>query len=154
MNAWIKTLALTTVIALAGSGCSTQNSGVTYTSDQTRSAQELAFGTITGVREVTIQDKETGLGVAGGGIVGGVAGSTLGSGSGSKLGTLGGALAGAALGHMTEKKMRQDAGLELEIKKDNGQTISTVQSADVLFEVGERVRILTASDGTIRVTKE
>lgn len=154
MKLWIRCVALLAALSLGITGCSTPSSGVTYTSDQARNPQIVEYGTVSGVREVTIQDEETGLGAAGGGIAGGVAGSTIGSGKGSKLGALGGALAGAAIGHLAEKKMRTDAGLEIEVKKDNGQIISVVQSADVLFEVGERVRILTAADGTVRVTKD
>lgn len=153
MKQWMKTMALLAALGVLTSGCTTRSSGVTYTSDEARRVQYVAYGTVTGVREVTIQDEESGLGVAGGGIAGGVAGSTIGGGSGSTLGTLGGALAGAALGHIAEKQMRTDAGLEIEVRQENGQIISVVQSADVLFEVGERVRILTAADGTIRITK-
>ncbi|MFC1468068.1 glycine zipper 2TM domain-containing protein [Verrucomicrobiota bacterium] len=154
MKLWMKTLTLLTVLAMITTGCATRSSGVTYTTEQARTAQQVAYGTVTGVREVTIQDAETGLGGAAGGVAGGVAGSTIGEGKGSTLGAVAGALAGAAIGHMAEKKMRTDAGLEIEVKKENGQIISVVQTADVMFEVGERVRILTGDDGTIRVTKD
>ena len=37
--------------------------------------------------------------------------------------------------------------------KDSGQTIVVVQEADVMIAPGDRVRIITAGDGTTRVSK-
>ncbi len=47
---------------------------------------------------------------------------------------------------------KKDA-LEIIVEKDNGHTIVVVQEADVLFNPGDRVRIITGSDGTTRVSK-
>ena len=154
MKATITTLAISLTISLIATSCTTQSSGVTYTSGQTRATGTVEYGTVNRVSEVTIQDKESGAGAVGGGIAGGVLGSTIGSGGGSKIASVAGALIGAAAGNKAEKKMRTNAGLELEIKKDDGKIISVVQEADILFAVGDRVRILTAADKTVRVTKE
>jgi outer membrane lipoprotein SlyB len=44
-------------------------------------------------------------------------------------------------------------GLEITVKLDNGDVLAVVQENDVLFAVGDRVRVLTGRDGTTRVEK-
>jgi outer membrane lipoprotein SlyB len=82
-----------------------------------------------------------------------VAGSTIGEGKGSTLAALGGALAGALIGSAGEEKFTRKDGLEITVKLDNGNEVAVVQEADVPFQVGDRVRVLTNSDGTTRVEK-
>ena len=45
----------------------------------------------------------------------------------------------------------QRKALEITVKLDSGQTLAIVQEADETFNVGDRIRVLTASDGTKRV---
>ena len=134
-------------------GCASSRSGQVYSRDHARQAQTVENGTIESVKEVQIEGTKTPIGSAAGGIAGGVIGSTVGGGSGKKIATVVGALAGAAAGALAEEGITRKPGLEIVVNKDSGQTIVVVQEADVIFAAGDRVRIITASDGTTRVSK-
>lgn len=141
-----------TIISLA-TGCASSKSGEVYSRDQARQAMTVRLGTIEFVKEVQVEGSKSGLGAAAGGIAGGVAGSTIGGGKGSTLAALGGAAIGALAGHVAEEKMTKFNGLEITVKLDDGDVLAVVQEADVMFVVGDRVRVLTGRDGTTRVEK-
>jgi outer membrane lipoprotein SlyB len=134
-------------------GCASSRSGQVYSRDHARQVQTVENGTIESVKEVQIEGTKTPIGTAAGGVAGGVLGSTVGGGSGKTVATVIGALAGAAAGAMAEEGITRKPGLEIIVNKDSGQTIVVVQEADVIFAAGDRVRIITASDGTTRVSK-
>ncbi|MBU0465032.1 MAG: glycine zipper 2TM domain-containing protein [Proteobacteria bacterium] len=142
-----------TIIAVYLTGCASSRSGQVYSRDHARQAQNVENGTVESVKEVVIEGTKTPIGTAAGGVAGGVLGSTVGGGSGRKIATVIGALAGAAAGTMAEEGITRKPGLEIIVKKDNGQTIVVVQEADVIISAGDRVRIITAADGTTRVSK-
>jgi outer membrane lipoprotein SlyB len=62
---------------------------------------------------------------------------------------VGGAVAGGAV----EEEVTKKDGLEIIVRLDGGKVVSVVQEADVPFQAGENVRILTGPDGTARVSK-
>ena len=134
-------------------GCATSKSGSVYTRDQAQQGQTVQLGTVEFVKAVQIEGSKSGVGAIGGGLAGGLIGSTIGGGDGSTLAAVGGALAGAFVGSKVEEKSTQLDGLEITVKLDSGKAIAVVQEADVLFVVGERVRVLISRDGTTRVTK-
>jgi outer membrane lipoprotein SlyB len=144
-------LAFLTAAALV-SGCASSNSGDVYSRDQARTAQTVQMGTVQAVRSVQIEGTKSGIGTIGGGVAGGVLGSTIGGGKGSVLAAVGGAALGAVGGAVAEEKLTKKAGLEITVKLDSGSTIAVVQEADVMFSVGERVRVLTGG-GTTRVVR-
>lgn len=135
------------------SGCASSNSGEVYSRDQARQAQTLEYATVVSVKNVTIEGTKTVFGTSVGGVAGGVLGSTVGSGTGRTVATVIGALAGAAMGTAAEEGATRKPGLEIVVKKDNGSTIVVVQEADVMIAPGDRVKIITAGDGTTRVSK-
>ena len=135
------------------SGCASSNSGEVYSRDQARKAQTLEYATVVSVKNVTIEGTKTALGTSAGGVAGGVLGSTVGSGTGRTVATVVGALAGAAMGTAAEEGVTRKPGLEIVVNKDNGSTIVVVQEADVMMAPGDRVKIITAGDGTTRVSK-
>ena len=57
---------------------------------------------------------------------------------------------GAAAGKAAGDKLNQVDGVELEIKKENGESIVVVQKANPTFVPGARVR-MTQGNGTINV---
>ncbi len=134
-------------------GCVSSSSGEVYSRGQARQAQTVQMGTVESVRPVQIEGTKSGLGAVGGGVAGGFAGSTIGGGSGSTLAAVGGALAGAAVGALAEEKLTHANGIEITVKLDSGSLLSVVQEDDVMFYVGDRVRVLTSSGGTTRVTR-
>jgi outer membrane lipoprotein SlyB len=141
------------VITALLAGCVSSQSGEVYSRSQAQQAQSVQMGTVEFVKQVKVEGTKSGIGAVVGGIAGGVAGSTIGGGDGQKLATLGGALGGAAAGALAEEKLTDYDGLEITVKLDSGSAIVVVQKADVLFFVGERVRVITATDGAVRVTK-
>ena len=152
----MKTTALVLFAAIISSyilGCASSRSSQVYSRDHARRAQAVELGTVESVKEVLIEGTKTPVGTAAGGVAGGVLGSQVGSGSGRTVATVLGALAGAAAGTAAEEEITKKQGLEIVVKKDNGQVIVVVQEADVLILPGDRVRIITADDGTTRVSK-
>ncbi|MFV0421109.1 hypothetical protein [Oleidesulfovibrio sp.] len=140
------TLLLVSMLA----GCASQ-SGSVYSTKQTRVSHRVEYGTVTDVRQVKIEGEQSGLGVLGGAVIGGVIGSTMGASTGRTLAILGGSVAGAAAGAAGEQAMKNKDGVELTVRLDNGSVVSIVQEADEFFATGERVRVLTANDGSARV---
>lgn len=144
---------LVLVSAIYVSGCVSSRSGIIVSRKHARQAQFVENGTVESVKEVMIEGTKTPVGTAVGGVVGGVLGNQVGSGSGKTVATVLGALAGAAAGTAAEEGLTRKKGLEIVVRKDNGQIIAVVQEADILFAPGDRVRIITANDGTTRVSK-
>lgn len=135
------------------SGCASSKSGEVYSRDQARRTQTVQMGTVQFVKNIQIEGTKSGVGTVGGGVAGGVVGSTIGGGKGSILAAVGGAALGAVGGAVAEEKLTKKNGLEITVKLDSGSTIAVVQEADVMYSVGERVRVLTGSDGTTRVVR-
>ncbi|MGL4249193.1 MAG: glycine zipper 2TM domain-containing protein [Aeromonas sp.] len=144
----IALLAATTVTGCANSDV---YSGDVYTKDRAKQVQSVSYGTIMSTRPVKIQaDENSLLGTIGGAVVGGLLGSTIGGGTGRNIAAAGGAIAGAAAGKAAGDKLNQVDGVELEIKKENGEAIVVVQKASPTFVPGARVR-MTQGNGSINV---
>lgn len=152
-----------TAAMLAMAGCASSSSNV-YTYEQIMQAQTVDTGTVESVKSVIIQASHPPVaGAAIGGITGGVIGSAIGQGHGHgyrhgpdpgrDVATIVGALAGAAIGAAIEHEAGTKNGLEIVVNLDSGRTIVVVQEADVPMFPGDRVRVLTAPDGTTRVSK-
>ncbi len=140
------------VVGVLIAGCASSNSSDVYSRDQVRRTQTVQLGTVQAVRSVRIEGTKSGVGTVAGAVAGGVAGSTIGAGTGRTLAALGGAALGAVGGTVAEEQITKKTGLEITVKLDGGSTIAVVQEADVMFSVGERIRVLT-SGGITRVTK-
>jgi outer membrane lipoprotein SlyB len=138
------------IMALVGCQTTSQG-GRTVTRDQAQRPLTVYSGTVLRVADVQIQGRETGAGAVGGAVVGGIVGSTIGSGRGRTLATTGGALAGAAGGSAIEQRRATRPGLEIEVELDDGRIMAIVQEKDDEFFVGDRVRLISAPDGTFRV---
>ncbi|MFC5706061.1 outer membrane lipoprotein [Aeromonas eucrenophila] len=151
----LKRITLVTLLAAttAITGCANSDvySGDVYTKDRAKQVQTVSYGTIVSTRAVKIQGEDNAiLGTIGGAVVGGLLGSTIGGGTGSDIAAAGGAIAGAAAGKAAGDKLNQVDGVELEIKKENGEAIVVVQKASPTFVPGARVR-MTQGNGSINV---
>ncbi len=134
-------------------GCtSTSQGSKTYTRTQAQSALSVYYGTVLNVADVKIQTETKGVvgGIAGA-VLGGVVGSTIGGGSGRTVATTVGALGGAAAGSKIEEKTKIKPGVELEVELDDGRIRVIVQEKDDEYAVGDRIRVVEAPDGTLRV---
>lgn len=140
--------------SLIMAGCTASPySGNVYTGSQAKTAQSVKFGTVVSTRPVEISGGggAISVGSVGGAVLGGFAGNTVGGGSGRLLATAGGAILGGLAGSAVEKGVSKDHGVEIVVKLDSGETIAVVQSADMYFSPGQKVR-LVGSGNNIRVT--
>lgn len=142
------------VVALTGvmlAGCSNTStlSGDTYSAREAKQVQSVSYGTLVSVRPVRIQggDENNVIGAIGGAVLGGFLGNTIGGGTGRSLATAGGAVLGGVAGQGVQGAMNTTDGVELEIRKDDGNTIIVVQKqAASRYSVGQRV--VMASNGS------
>lgn len=136
-------------LTLAGCANTSTLSGDVYSASQAKQVQSVSYGTITHVRQVQIQAGEGDniLGSIGGAVLGGFLGNTIGGGTGRSLATAAGAVAGGVAGNSIEGAINKTQGVELEIRKDDGNTIMVVQKqGNTPFSVGQRVSM--ASSGS------
>ena len=92
-------------------------------------------------------------GTAGGGYVGYEVGRSIGHGSEGAIAGAVGSVAGAVAGRAVETAATRQSGLQITVHLDGGETVAIVQSADVGFTTGERVKVLRRGNGQARVTK-
>lgn len=145
-------MSLLSVAVLIGACASTGTNGNTFSSSQTGRAQSVQMGTVSALRNVTIQNAPSRTGTATGAVLGGIAGSTLGSGTrANAAGAVGGAVAGGAAANAITSSTTN--GVEITVRLENNQLISVVQAGTANdFRVGDAVRI--TSDGqTTRVVR-
>jgi len=138
-----------TGITLAGCTNSSSLSGDVYSASEAKQVQSVTYGTLVSVRPVQIQggDDNNVIGAIGGAVLGGFLGNTIGGGSGRSLATAGGAVLGGVAGQGVQGSMNKTAGVELEVRKDDGNTILVVQKqGSTRFSVGQRVML--ASNGS------
>lgn len=137
---------------LSGCAANRTSSGDTFTAAQARQVHTVTYGTLVSVRPITIQggSGENVAGTIGGGVVGGFLGNTIGGGTGRSLATAAGAVGGAAAGSGIQSAANRSAGVELEVRRDDGSTIIVAQAQGTSqFFVGQRVAI---ASGGGRVT--
>jgi len=142
------------IVALAGitlAGCVNDNtlSGDVYSASEAKQIQTVSYGTLVSVRPVQIQggDDSNVIGAIGGAVLGGFLGNTVGGGAGRSLATAAGAVAGGVAGQSVQGSLNKSQGVELEIRKDDGNTIMVVQKQAVSrYSVGQRVAM--ASNGS------
>lgn len=152
MRKRISLVLVMTCIIIGLVGCQGTKTGTpTYSRSQASTPLSVYSGTVLKVADVQIQDNTSGAGTVIGGVTGGIVGSTIGSGRGRRLATTAGALAGAGAGSAASQAAATKAALELEVELDNGRIMVIVQEKDDVFMVGDRVRIIEARDGSMRV---
>jgi len=137
-------------------GCVQKNlTGSSYSRNQAQQAQQIEYAIVDSVQLVVIQGRTDGMvGTGSGAIIGGIAGSTLGGGKGSSIMTVLGAVAGGMAGQAIEENATTVQGQEIVIRTDSGRLFSIVQEVqnNLVFRAGDRVRVLTSQDGTVRVS--
>lgn len=133
------------------SGCATTQGPNNFTRSEAGRTQTVEAGTVTAVRDVTIQNEGSNVATATGAVLGGVAGNSMGGGRGRTATTVAGAAAGGAAGYALSQSSHP--GVEVTVQLDSGRTIAVVQDgSSKQFRVGDRVNV--ASDGvTARVTR-
>ncbi|OZB78602.1 MAG: hypothetical protein B7X29_04270 [Halothiobacillus sp. 13-55-115] len=136
--------AIPIIMLAALTGCVTPMSGDVYSRNNAMQMQTVQYG---------IAGTKTPIGAIGGAVVGGLLGSGVGGGLGRDLATVGGAIGGGVAGSAIEEGVTQQNGVEIVVRLDNGRTVSIVQAVGgQIFSLGQRVQVITAPDGTSRVT--
>ena len=133
---------------LAGCVNNDSLSGDVYTASEAKQVQNVTYGTIISARPVKIQggDDNNVIGALGGAVLGGFLGNTVGGGTGRSLATAAGAVAGGVAGQGVQGALNRTQGVELEIRKDDGNTIVVVQKqGNTRYYAGQRVML--ASNG-------
>ncbi len=152
MNWRMGNLCVVLLTVMLSVGCASSRSGKVYSRDQARQTQTVYMGTVQRVEMVQIEGTKSPWGTIVGGALGAAVGASIGRGWGQVIAGTAGAIAGGLAGSAVEEGITKRDGLEIEVKLDDGNTVSIVQEADVAFRVGDRVRVLTGPDGTARVT--
>jgi outer membrane lipoprotein SlyB len=140
-------------LLIAVSGCARGLGGGDYSRRDARQAYRVQYGAVVATRPVTIEGEYTNLGTVGGGAVGYSLGRVIGDGDSSRVAGAVGGVAGAVAGREVEKAATTEAGLEITLDMDRGDTLVIVQSSDVGFRAGERVRVLFGGRNEARVVK-
>lgn len=152
----MKRMMLLLATAALLSGCVQQNlTGNSYSRSQVQKPQQIEYAIVESAEPVVIQGRTDGVvGTGSGAIIGGIAGSTLGGGKGSSITTVLGAVAGGIAGQAIEERATTVQGQEIVVQTDSGQRFSIVQEVqnNMFFRAGDRVRILSSGDGTVRVS--
>jgi len=152
MNKNIIVLGFILVVSFVVTGCQTAGSGgKTYTRGQAQQSMQVFSGTVLAVSDVTIEGQSGGLATAAGGVIGYQAGKNSGGNSSKGLRRSIGATVGANAGAAVSKRASSQAGLEIEVEMDDGRIQVIVQKKDDDFRVGDRVRVVQAGDGTLRI---
>ncbi|MCF2900275.1 glycine zipper 2TM domain-containing protein [Pseudoalteromonas sp. MEBiC 03607] len=123
--------------------------------------QQVLFGSVQSVRTITdqelVRDKTNGWETFGGALLGGVIGNQFGGGSGRTVATILGSMIGGSVAHNRQQNSRviQYQLVELMIKVENGEQYMVVQDKDnqMLFNQGDKVRLVYLTDNTVRVDK-
>lgn len=146
-------MGIVSALALLAVGCASNFSPGSYSSGQVMQQQSVRYGTIVSIAYVKIKGSLSPIGAIAGGIAGGAIGNTIGGGSGKTLATVAGAIGGAVAGNAIQKAVTRKPGLQIVVKLDSGRSIAVVQGIEqnVTFEPGERVMVLTSSNGVARV---
>lgn len=135
-------------LSLVGCANTSTLSGDVYSASEAKQVQNVTYGTIVHTRPVQIQagDDSNVIGSIGGAVLGGFLGNTIGGGTGRSLATAAGAVAGGVAGNSVQSAVNKTQGVELEIRKDDGNTIMVVQKqGSTQFAAGQRV--VMASNG-------
>lgn len=144
-------LILAMIATLGVAGCASNVGSTDYNTGQARSVQEVSYGVVTNVRQVTIQgNNNLPVGGLAGAAAGGVAGSEIGGGNGQIVGAVLGAVLGGLGGNALQQQVSSQKGLEITVKLDSGRIIAITQGADVPFYPGDRVQVLSGN-GVTRV---
>ena len=157
---WGAGLVLPVALAMGVGACS-QNGvqpGIVHTSAAGSYRGEA--GQVVGIREVPVRRGGSGvsdgtlvgggLGAAGGAAIGAATTNSVGGAVvGGLLGAVGGAIAGTAIDRNSTRR-----GIEVTIRKDNGQQVTIAQYDDGDIQMGDRVMIVYDRDGIARAVRD
>jgi len=163
-NINLLTIALVSIFALEGCaggmgmGSNYPSQSSQYGNGSYSQTQSTQSGVITNVRQIAMQSGgQSGLPVGAllGAVAGGLLGSTIGGGNGKIATTVAGAAVGGYAGNVVQSRQQgaTQNGLEISVRLNSGNTVVVTQAADQQFNIGQRVRVVTDTNGTTYVTR-
>jgi len=144
-------VAAATGLALALAACSTTSPDVIKPGDAQRLSQ-VSDAVVLGVRPVTVEGSQSGIGAATGAVVGGIGGSMASSHNptSAAIGVVG-AVVGGVVGNAAERFGTRESAVEILLQMPNGERRAIVQAAgNENFLPGDAV-ILVTTGGKTRV---
>ncbi len=130
--------------------CGLGNTNTTYEHYQVGSQGVVEIGRIISMVPVQVQGSSS-VGTLAGAGMGAAAGSMIGGNTAVNIiGGVAGAVVGGMVGSATEKAVTKDTAYEFIIQKNNGQTISVVQTNELHLRVGDNV-LVNRIDGTTKI---
>ncbi|WP_235513954.1 outer membrane lipoprotein [Aquabacterium parvum] len=138
-------------LALGLTACSTTSSDVIKPGDAQRLSQ-VSDAVVLGVRPVTVEGSQSGIGAAAGAVVGGIGGSMASSHNptSAAVGVVG-AVVGGVVGNAVERLGTRESALEILLQMPSGERRAIVQAAgSESFQPGDAV-ILVTTGGKTRV---
>lgn len=138
-------------LAVALTACSTTSPDVIKPGDAQRLSQ-VSDAVVLGVRPVTVEGSQSGIGAAAGAVVGGIGGSMASSHNptAAAVGVVG-AVVGGVVGNAAERFGTRESALEILLQMPNGERRAIVQAAgSESFQPGDAV-ILVTTGGKTRV---
>ncbi len=98
-------------------------------------------GVVTRIQSYRVEGQGSGVGAVAGAVVGGLLGNQVGGGSGKKIATVAGAAGGAYAGHEIEKRQRAGTAYQVEVRMDNGNTVTLDYANPPALSEGQKVRV-------------
>jgi len=143
----MKKIVLALVITSMLSACAPHPSQNQYFSGEAGQSTEIEFAKVVKVKEIKIQDRNTGTGAAAGMAAGGALGYQVGNGNGQLGGLIAGMVIGGVAGAIAEQEIQNQKGYEYIVVTEKKKTKSIVQyqaEDDVVFKKGDRVMVQTS----------
>jgi outer membrane lipoprotein SlyB len=146
----MKKIAAVCAVVLALIGCTAPNiSPQSYSAGSVGQVNRTVSATVVSAREVAVSGTNS-TGSATGGALGAVAGSSVGGSSRDGLaGAIVGAVAGSIAGAAIEANSTKQVGYEYVVETFNGNLMTIVQGADVVFKSGDKVLVLYGTPSRI-----
>lgn len=131
------------------SACSTTSPDVIKPGDAQRLSQ-VADAVVLGVRPVTVEGSQSGIGAATGAVVGGIGGSMASSHNPTSAAVaVVGAVVGGVVGNAAERFGTRESALEILLQMPNGERRAIVQAAgSETFQPGDAVILVTTAGKT------
>lgn len=163
---WLLPLLL--AVGLAACESNAVQPGIVHTSASTSAsaatggAASLGSGRVVAIHEVPLRGaggRGSGQGPLMGGILGAATGAAIGGATsytvgGTLVGMLLGAIGGAIAGTIVDGQTGTGRGVEVTVRRDDGQTTVVAQRDDGDIQLGDRVQIVQDRSGVARVVRD
>ena len=99
-------------------------------------------GTITAIKNVSVQDEKSNAART----VGSITGSVLGAGSVPYIGSIFGSMIGGAVGSSADDGLSRKPGMEITLLLETGEQVIVTQLATTKFKTGDKVKLVLQDD--------